>query len=189
MNRLIPIYLFTLLLVGGCATNMLAGSHCSNDEQAFANNYTYQWHSARDVKLIDESGYISPAILEQLRKRVELEMANKGYKLMDDESDGAPADLVLQLYVQARRELRDSGAYGELVGPCSYPSCWQASHNPSLRMHVQTIGFVAADIYQGDKAIWRGWVERTLHPTERDKALPLIESAVTLLFAKLPAAN
>lgn len=187
-NRLSTAVVLWLMLAG-CATYMESGSHCSIDEQILATNTTYAWHQESALDLIDESGYISPTIVRQLKKRVEAEMASKGYLLIDPASSNAPAELELQLYLRARRELQESGAYAGHVGPCVYPDCWQAPNDASVQINLQTVGFLAADVYKAGEPVWRGWVERLLYPTERDQATSVIEEAVPLLFAKFPSTH
>ena len=174
-----------LLCLLGCAARVERGSHCTVDPGFLAGEQQFAWSSLGPVDLIDESGYISPAIVEQLKDRVVLEMQNKGFELVTRDQSSNPAMLELQLYLRARRELHSTGPQGS-TGPCTYPNCWQAPNNANVQFTTHTVGFLAADLYYEGKPIWRGWVERMLYPSERDNAMNVLNEAVPLLFENFP---
>lgn len=178
------IFVSTLLaVISGCAATMDTGSHCSVDPNFLGTENTFTWSDSGAIKLIDESGYISPAIVEQLKSAVVSELGDKGFRFVAEPTAAAPVDVRVQLYLRARREMLATTNNGY---PCNYPDCWRPASNSSVQMDVHTIGFLAADVYYQDKPIWRGWVERNLFPSERDKAAAVIEQAVPALFETFP---
>ncbi len=172
-------------LLTGCATTMEKGSHSTVEPGFLANETQYSWVEEGPVDLIDESGYISPAIIDQMKTRVVQELATKGFVLVPADQAGGPPPMQVQLYLRARRELQSLGPQGR-TGPCVYPDCWRSPHDASVQMVTRTVGFLAADVYYNDKPIWRGWVERMLYPSERDKAMVVLNEAVPILFKSFP---
>ena len=168
------------VLLGGCAS-LDHGAHCIAEPGVLDEERQFVWAADGAVDLIDESGAVSPAIVELLKERVTLELASKGFERVDD-----PAQLVnvtVRIYLRTRRELISTGPQGGSVGPCAFPDCW---HDNGRNFSIQTRGFLAADVYYLGRPIWRGWVERGLHPSQRDQARAVIEEAVPLLFAQFP---
>jgi len=173
-------------LLVGCAATMDAGSHCTVDPNYLRDEQTFTWSPDGAVDLIDESGYISPAIVEQLKKRVVRELNFKGFRFIETPAADQPVDVTVQLYLRARKELVVSNAYGGIAGPCVHPECAQGAYPNAPPVSTQTTGFLAADVYHQGEAIWRGWVERLLYPSERDRAGLVIDEAVPVLFEKFP---
>ena len=88
--------------------------------------------------------------------------------------------------MRLRREIDSTNVYGEELGACLDPFCLRSPTDPGVRFLTRTVGFLAADAYFDGKPIWRGWVERTLHPSERDNAGAVIGEALPLLFKDFP---
>jgi len=174
------------LLVSGCATSVQTGSHLNEDFSLIAQESTVRWHESGAIRLMDETGYISPVIIELLKREVAEALVSKGFLFVSD--DTASANLQIQLYLRTRRELHNYEQYDPRHG-CVYPDCWYAPHSRKLLIHTRTVGFLAADVYQGDTAIWRGWIERPLAASERDKAHEIIGNTVPVLFENFPHAS
>lgn len=165
---------------------MEAGSHCTVETDFLQKQRTFTWGPDGAVDLIDESGYISPAIVAQLKKRVIRELNFKGLRLIESPTPEEAVDLTVELYLRARREVVSRSAYGTLQGPCTHPDCGRGPHPNNLPIDIRTTGFLAADVYYQGEPIWRGWVERLLYPSERDQAAAVINEAVPVLFEKFP---
>lgn len=172
--------------IAGCATTMDSGSHCTVEEGFLRAQRTFAWSEEGAVDLIDESGYVSPAIIERLKKSVIRELGLKGFRWIESPSVENPVDMTVQIYLRTRREVVSTTAYGRSRGPCVYPNCEQATRTNGLPINIQTTGFLAADVFYQGEAIWRGWIERLLYPSDRDEAEAIITEAVPKLFEKLP---
>lgn len=174
-----------LLQLLGCATPLQHGSHCLVESEYLSDQSSFSWVESGAIELIDESGAISPAIVEQLKRAVIDEMRLKGYEFVPRQGDSPPAEVTVGLYFLVRREATASSL--DTIQPCTYPNCWRAPHDERVRLDIRTIGFLAADLYFQGKPIWRGWVERILNPSERDAASQVIGEAVPLLLDDFPS--
>ena len=130
---------------------------------------------------MDDTGYISPLVVSALQKAVEDELASKGFREIQSEGD---SDIELSLVLRTRRELV---SYEQGPNPCRDNDCWEViDPGSNVRMDLRTTGFLAADIYVQNQPVWRGWVETTLYPKDRDAAGEVIARAIPKLFESFP---
>lgn len=181
------LLLFSLAaLVSGCASTIQQGSHCSVEEGFLTSQDAYRWRDDLPIRIIDETGYISPMIAAELEASAIAELEAKGFVLAEQGADQDQAGLEIQLALRVRREIDSANVYGEELGACRDPYCVRSPTDPGVRFLTRTIGFLTADAYFDGKPIWRGWVEKTLHPSERDNAGAVIGKAMPLLFTDFP---
>lgn len=168
----------------GCATPLQTGSHCTVDDSFLNAQTTYSWHEGQAVTLVDETGYISPTIMAQLELGLRRELRNKGLEYIDTGSSNKMSDLTIAVSLRTRRELYSV----DTTGPtCTNEGCWERiDMGSNTRMDLRTSGFLSADAYYKDEPIWRGWAERWLYPSDRDKALQVIGEALPALFETFP---
>lgn len=172
------------LLMFGCATPQSQGSHCIVDAGYLDNQSTYYWKTAEPVVVYDETGYVSPTITKMLEQAAVMELANKGFVLTDREADRLENHVDIALTLSTRREVSTLIIDGQ---PCYRGDCWDRIEAGSVtRMEARTIGFLSADVYYDGVPIWRGWVERELHPSDRDNAGQVIALALPALFESFP---
>lgn len=168
-----------LLLIGGCATTMNSGSQCVVDPTYFQSMSTFAWRAEQPWTVKDDTGFVSPIIEQQLRERFVLEMASKGFRLIEDPSDET---LRVAVSLVTRRELQSFD-----VEATNCPDCWEpVAPSSNVRMTLRSVGFLAFDAYSNGAPVWRSWVERTLYPDDRDKAAEVLEQAVPKLLAEFP---
>ena len=175
-----------LVLVVGCAAPMTKGSHCVVEPGYLGDQSTFSWYSDPVVDLDDRTGYVSPAILQGLEKAVIAEVQGKGFRYVERSDDDAAAlpDVQVSLVFRTRREVTSMSVS---ESPCRTTDCWErVDMGSTTRMEVRTIGFLAADVYYLGEPIWRGWVERTLYPDDRDHADEVIGEAIPALFETFP---
>ncbi len=173
-------------ILAGCAATVQQGSHCTVEEGFLAAQDSYQWRDGLAIHVVDETGYISPAITAELEAATITELQRKRFAMEEFDSATASQGLELQLTLRVRREIDSTNVYGEEMGACRDPFCVRSPSDPGVRFLTRTVGFLAADAYFDGKPIWRGWVERNLHPSERDKAGKVISEALPLLFKDFP---
>ncbi len=175
-------YLTTLVLLcalAGCQTPMQTGSQCVVPSGYLAGESLYSWRNGQAIDVVDGTGYVSPIIEKSLVGSVEKELQGKGFSAQPG------ADLEFALTLRTRRELVSFDSQDPICGP--EHDCWERIDMGSqTRMDVRTIGFLAADAYFEGEPIWRGWVETTLYPKDRDGAAEVIERAVVELFETFP---
>ncbi len=168
-----------LLALSGCATPMDSGSQCPVDPAYFDTMTTFAWHPTDAWQVKDETGFVSPLIQQQLRKRFVAEMATKGFQLVQDPDDDT---LLVAVSLTTRRELRSFD-----VDSHDCKDCWEpVAPSSSVRMTLQTVGFLAFDAYSKGEPVWRSWVERLLYPSDRDAAHQVLEEAVPRLLEDFP---
>ncbi len=180
------IVLSLVLLAAGCATPIDSGSHCTVEPGYLDTQDAFSWYSVPAVDLDDRTGYISPAIVKGLERAVIGELQGKGLKYVErSESQGVVwPDVQVSLVFRVRREVVSMSMNDS---PCTSTDCWErVDMGASARMEVRTIGFLAADVYYLGEPIWRGWVERTLYPDDRDNAGEVVREAIPKLFESFP---
>jgi hypothetical protein len=181
MRRLILLGL--TIILSGCAATMNTGSHCVVESDYLAGTIEYTWYNTPTTDLRDQTGYISPAIVTMLERRVEVELAGKGFERVVTPSSTTTTGMQVAITLRARRELVAHTA--QTI--CSQPDCRNmGNYSTATEADMRTIGFLAADVYYNGKPIWRGWVERNLYPSERDNAQSVVEEAVPVLFESFP---
>ena len=176
-------FAFVLLFaIFGCATPMDTGSHCVVEPGYLDDQDRFTWYSVPAVDLDDRTGYISPAIVRGLEGAVIAELEGKGVRFSGEEASAT--DMQVSIVFRVRREVV---ALEMGDSPCTTTDCWeQVDMGASARMEVRTIGFLAADVYYLGEPVWRGWVERTLYPDDRDHAEEVIQQAIPALFESFP---
>lgn len=176
--------LVVMLASGGCAAPMNKGSHCALEPGSLDDARTFTWQAIPPVDLDDKTGYISPIIVEGLEKAAIAELQRKGLTFTEGKPEEVYADLRVALTLRTRREVVSLSRGGS---PCETSDCWERIDLGSVdRMEVRTIGFLAADIYYLGQPVWRGWVERTLYPEDRDNADNVLGEAIPALFESFP---
>lgn len=175
-----------LLALFGCASSVQQGSHCSVEEGFLATQDSYRWRGGEAIRVVDDTGYISPAIAAELEAATVAELRSKGFVLNEQVPGQISEGLELQLTLRVRREIDSTNVYGEELSACHEPFCLHSPTDPGVRFLTRTVGFLAADAYFDGKPIWRGWVERNLHPSERDNAGQVIGLALPLLLKDFP---
>ena len=165
---------------------MHAGSQCVVEEGSLSGFDAYAWRNDPPIQVRDDTGYVSPLAVADLQRAVQQEMRNKGFQRLQSHAavDGANGGLTLALTLRTRRELVSMTNTGSL---CQTVDCWERIDMTSeARMDIRTIGFLAADVFMDGKPIWRGWVETTLYPKDRDRTGEVIGRAVPKLFESFP---
>jgi hypothetical protein len=141
------------------------------------------------IDVVDSTGYFSPIMQAALADAVVTELAGKGFEFVERQDSASQdsdqwTDVEVMLTLRLRREV-SSLMIDE--SPCLDQQCWERIDlGSSARADVQTIGFLAADVYHLGQPIWRGWVERILYPADRDSAGDVIAQAVPALFETFP---
>ncbi len=178
--------MLAMLILGGCATPMDTGSHCVVEPGYLDDQDVFSWYSVPAVDLDDRTGYISPAILRGLERAVVAELEGKGLRFVERREDAEASwpDMQVSLVFRTRREVVSMTMQDS---PCKTTDCWErVDMGAAARMEVRTIGFLAADVYYLGEPVWRGWVERTLYPEDRDHADEVVREAIPALFATFP---
>ena len=174
------VALICALFLSACATPMQTGNQCVVAPGFLEAQSTFTWRSENPLDLDDQTGYISPIVAKGLSEAVLVELGRKGFTYVETEE----ADIEVALTLRTRRELM-SMTINE--SPCVDADCWERIDPASTtRMDMRTIGFLAADVYFENQPIWRGWVERTLYPKDRDNASAVVSEAVPALFESFP---
>jgi len=181
---------YSLMLVfaavlGGCAAApMNTGSHCVVEPGSMAGLQTFTWNAEPPVDLDDPTGYVSPVIVQGLQKAVIGELEKKGFQFIAGKPAEVTADIRVALTFRTRREVVSMTT---TTSPCDSTDCWErVDMGAAERMEIRTIGFLAADVYYLDEPVWRGWVERTLYPEDRDHADKVLGTAIPVLFESFP---
>lgn len=174
-----------LPLLASCATTMSKGSQCTVDPGYLDAESAYTWYAETAVDVDDDTGFVSPIIVQQLQEAVEDQLSSKGFAYVDPiDSDSIRADVQVRIALRTRRELM---AMTIDDVPCAHVDCWERiDTSDHTRFDMRTMGFLTADVYHFGKPIWRGWVERPLYPEDRDKAVEVIRAAVPALFESFP---
>jgi hypothetical protein len=121
-------------------------------------------------------------MLKVLEEAVVKRLEAKGFTLVDRADTGADVQVALNL--RTRRELY---SFSSNQSTCLTTDCWERiDMGASVRMDVRTVGFLSADVYHLGDPIWRGWVERSLSPSDRDAGEAVIEQAVPALLESFP---
>ena len=176
--------LFISLVLAGCATPIAKGSHCLVEPGYLADETTFSWFSEPAVELDDKTGYVSPAMLKILEDAVVARLNAKGFRLVDPTEMDQEADVQIALNLRTRRELYSMTSN---ESTCLTTDCWERiDMGSNVRMDVRTVGFLSADVYHLGEPIWRGWVERSLSPADRDSGEVVIDEAVPALFESFP---
>lgn len=174
-----------LAVLSACAAApMNKGSHCVVEPGSMSGLNTFAWNTVPAVDLNDQTGYVSPVIVKGLERAVIGELKKKGFHFVIETSDGVPADLRVALTFRTRREVLSMTT---TESPCDSTDCWErVDMGAAQRMEIQTIGFLAADMYYRGEPVWRGWVERSLYPEDRDHAEKVLGTAIPALFETFP---
>jgi hypothetical protein len=168
----------------GCATPMSTGSTCVVEPGYLDQESTFTWRHFAPIDLVDTTGYVSPLMQNALRDAVVSELGGKGFEFVERQDFDQWTDVEVALTLRVRREVA-SLTINE--SPCRDNDCWERIDvGSATRMDVQTIGFLAADVYYMGEPIWRGWVERPLFPADRDGSSDVISQAVPALFESFP---
>jgi|GEM_PF-1544383 len=171
----------------GCQAPMQSGFECAVEPGYLSAQGVVAWRSSNAVDLIDGTGYVSPLAVREIENAVANEFAQKGYEFVDalsEEEAQTGTSLEIALTLRTRRELV---SVEHSSSDCSGSECWErVDYNAQTRMDVRTIGFLAADIYQQGVPVWRGWVETTLYPKDRDESSVVIRRAIPRLFEHFP---
>ncbi len=158
---------------------MQSGSDCVVDRIYFDARTTYAWRSAEKVSYKDDTGYVSPLILDALVQGIDDALQRKGLQKATSNPD---MEIAVDLTI--RRELR---SITQSTTACSGLGCWEVVGMESgAQYNVVTVGFLALDVYAENKAVWRSWVERNLYPSERDNYTQVLDAAVAALTKPFP---
>ena len=169
------------IVLTACQTPMQSGSQCLVEPGYFATIHEFAWTSDEPVDVIDNTGYVSPIAVRSLSNAAAKELERKGFTLTESRT-GQGMEVALAL--RTRRELV---SYESSGSPCLDVDCWERiDPGAETRMDIQTIGFLAADVFYQGEPIWRGWVETTLFPKDRDRAAEVIATAIPKLFETFP---
>ena len=172
------------LAASGCATSLRSGSECAVEPGALSDRGALAWHPANAIELHDQTGFVDSSVLSQLRREVADVLEAKGLQLREPGGGAQETDLTLKLVFHVRRELTSVVHEGS---PCQGTDCWErVDLGSATRFDVHTTGFLAADVYDGTRPVWRGWVERRLHPEDRRRTDQVLREAVPVLFARFP---
>ena len=183
-NRSLPMLVLLAVLSACAAAPMNKGSHCTVEPGSMSGLNTFTWNTVPAVDLNDQTGYVSPVIVKGLEQAVIGELKKKGFHFVNETPDGVPADLRVALTFRTRREVLSMTTTNS---PCDSTDCWErVDMGTAQRMEIQTIGFLAADVYYRGEPVWRGWVERTLYPEDRDHAEKVLGTAIPALFETFP---
>ena len=184
MKRSCLVLMVTMVLSACAAAPMNKGSHCVVEPGSMAGLQTFTWSTVPAVDLIDQTGYVSPVIVKGLENAVIAELKTKGFRFVSETPEGVPADLRIALTFRTRREVLSMTTTNS---PCDTTDCWErVDMGAAQRMEIQTIGFLAADVFYRGEPVWRGWVERTLYPEDRDHAGKVLGTAIPALFETFP---
>lgn len=177
--------LMLVVVLSGCAAAPLnKGSHCSVEPGSMASLKTFTWYAEPPVDLDDHTGYVSPVIVRGLEKAAIGELQKKGFQFLAGKPGEVSADLQVALTFRTRREVVSMTTTSS---PCDTTDCWErVDMGTAERMEIRTIGFLAADVYYLGEPVWRGWVERTLYPEDRDHAEKVLGTAIPALFETFP---
>jgi hypothetical protein len=176
----------TLMFLTACQTPMQAGSQCVLEPGSLNDARTFTWFGEEAIDVVDTTGYISPIVEKYLAQSVVAEMNSKGISFSEDPNGLDPTndDLSVAITLRTRRELV---SFETAPNPCQDVDCWERiDPGAATRMDIRTIGFLAADIYYRGEAVWRGWVETSLFPKDRDNAEEVIAKAIPKLFESFP---
>ncbi|MEM9622833.1 MAG: DUF4136 domain-containing protein [Pseudomonadota bacterium] len=169
-------------LLGACQAPMQAGSQCVVEAGYLDNESTFNWYAGQSLDLQDSTGFVGPLAVRALEESVQAELAAKGFSFV--ETTQGESNVQVQLTLRTRRELVSFETGGS---PCHDVDCWERIEpGAGTRMDIRTIGFLAADVFHQGEPIWRGWVETTLYPSDRDAAGEVIARAVPKLFESFP---
>lgn len=175
------------VFLAGCQTPMQTGSQCVVEPGHLAGQSTFTWREGAPVDVIDNTGYVSPIVQSALAQAVVGELEGKGFSYVErteQARDDEWSDVEVALTLRTRRELVSFETGGS---PCEDSDCWERiDPGSATRLDVRTIGFLAADVYFMGEPIWRGWVETTLFPKDRDRSNEVIARAVPTLFESFP---
>ena len=177
------------LVLTACQAPMQTGNQCVVAPGFLSDASTFTWRSEKPLDLDDHTGYVSPLVEKGLAQAVMAELQGKGFAFVERlEGDAADeeqaADIEVALTLRTRRELV-SMTVNE--SPCVDNDCWErVDPGATTRMDMRTIGFLAADVYYAGEPIWRGWVERSLFPKDRNQSEAVIRESVPALFESFP---
>ncbi|NOX50340.1 MAG: DUF4136 domain-containing protein [Gammaproteobacteria bacterium] len=180
--------LVSMVILSACQTPMQAGSQCVVGEGFMDDQSTFTWRSDTAIDVDDNTGYVGPIAVDALEQAVITELAQKGFGFVPRDQDNnvnePQRDFEVALTLRTRRELVSYETNGTI---CQKVDCWERI-DPSAftRMDIRTIGFLAADVYYEGEAIWRGWVETTLYPKDRDQVDEIVTRAIPRLFESFP---
>ena len=179
-----PLLGLLLIALTGCAAGMNKGSTCVVSEGYLDAETSFTWWDFSEIDVIDSTSYVSPIMQSALRDVVVAELARKGLEFVERGESAQWTDVEVALTLRVWREVV-SVTNNEL--PCQGTRCWEHIDLTSATgVEMQTMGFLAADVYHLGKPIWRGWVERSLYTPDRDTAGEVIAQAVPLLFKTFP---
>lgn len=175
------------VLLAGCQTPMQVGSQCVVEPGHLDQETSFTWRSDQVIDVVDTTGYVGPLVVSALEQAVVNELQSKGYAL-EPRSSADPDDqwsnVEVELTLNTRRELMAFETSGSV---CADTDCWERiDPGSATRMDIRTVGFLAADVYYLGEPVWRGWVETTLFPKDRDRFGEVIARAVPKLFATFP---
>lgn len=185
----IILVLLACVSLAACQAPMQTGSQCVVAPGFLSEASTFTWRSEQALDLDDHTGYVSPLVTKGLAQAVVAELKNKGFAFVERVESETPeveqnADIEVALTLRTRRELV-SMTVNE--SPCVDTDCWErVDPGATTRMDMRTIGFLAADVYYGGEPIWRGWVERSLFPKDRNQSEAVIRESVPALFESFP---
>lgn len=185
--KVAALSLCCVLLLGGCQTPMQAGSQCVVEPGAIDNESSFTWRGTAPIDIIDDTGYVGPLVRGALQQAVIQHLRSRGFDFVPRDTSAPEdqwSDIEVALTLRTRRELVSVEIQ---ESPCAETDCWERIDLAAgSRMNIQTIGFLAADVYYLGEPIWRGWVETNLYPKDRDHADEVIARAVPLLFQDFP---
>lgn len=174
--------LVSTVLLMGCQTPMQTGSQCVVEPGFLPMEATFSWLGEPRIHVQDPTGYISPLAVRALEQGVVAQLENQG--LSYQEAAPIAPDVEIELTLRTRRELV---TYQTDSVVCAHTDCWErVGSSADMRMESRTIGFLAADVFHDGELIWRGWVETTLLPKDRDRADEVIARVLPELFSTFP---
>lgn len=176
--------LVLLTATAACQTMLDQGSQCTVEPGYLDSVKRISWQGGVGVQVSDKTGYVSPIVVRSLQHAIEAELQKKGFVVSRENGADDQADTQLVVALNTRRELV---RYESAGSPCDELDCWERiDPGSATRMDIRTIGFLSADVFHLDNPIWRGWVETSLYPKDRDRADDVIARAVPALFNDFP---
>lgn len=171
-----------LFLIGAC-TQIQTGSACVADDDYFIGQRILAWAPEFAQITHDPLDAIAPVTLEQIRRETQRQFELLGYSFTNDVD---ASDMMLSFVVATRQEIV-RGSYAE-----RHPYWWGVYGEPSVVYYNQPVkeAFLAIDLAESgtNRALWRGWAEKPVTPSDRADPAPLIESAVASILTELPGA-
>ena len=174
---------FTLVLIlwiSACTTYRIKTD--VSDEANFFSLHTYSWFE--EIESQDTSIVPSPLLISRLKKTIDLQLAQKGYKLVEPFED---PDFKVNFILESKDK------QGIRARPFSL-GIGLGIHPHSLLLHNQyetyeyTKGSLSIDLYRGsdNTPLWRGSANKNFIGFNADVSSETVTKVVQDIFAPLP---